>query len=251
MSRRVLETLTFLARSHPFVAKLFFQFSLPPLIQESSNIDLTRGKAVMVVDEDENEKQQQQEEYLSIKLLLSLLNQPLYLRSIAHLEQVLIVLLSTANIGHNCYQCLTHLFAMHFLLQLLNLFDVIIDNAESKPISSDEPGPSATEQVSGQIATLDAELNTGSGGTSSGADVKSSKADEAPKLSVRGSETELDYDNILRNLPQAELRLLCSLLAREGYVSDASMLYAIVFSVSVYQVSLFNTLLFTSMLSFG
>ncbi|KAL8096331.1 hypothetical protein AgCh_037334 [Apium graveolens] len=195
VSRRVLETLTFLARSHPFVAKLFFQFSLPPSVQESSNLDLTRGKAVMVVDEDEKEKQQQ-EEYLSIKLLLSLLNQPLYLRSIAHLEQ------------------------------LLNLFDVIIDNAESKPISSDEPGPSATEQLPGQTTRVDAEINTGSGGTSSGADVKSSKADETPKVSLRDSDTELDSENILRNLPQAELRLLCTLLAREGLSDNAYALVA-------------------------
>lgn len=83
------------------MAKLFFQFSLPPSKPESSNLDLSRGKAVMVVDEDEIEEQQQQQEYLSIKLLLSLLNQPLYLRSIAHLEQVLIFLLCIAIIVLN------------------------------------------------------------------------------------------------------------------------------------------------------
>lgn len=216
------------------MAKLFFQFSLPPSVQESSNLDLTRGKAVMVVDEEEKGTQHQ-EEYLSIKLLLSLLNQPLYLRSIAHLEQVLIFVLCTNIIVHNCYRCLTYLFAVDFLFQLLNLFDVIIDNAESKPNSSEEPGPSATEQVPGQTTTLDAEINTGLGGTSSGDDAKSSKADETPKLSPGGSVTE----HILRNLPQAELRLLCSLLAREGYVTGASMLSAIVFPVSFYQISLF------------
>lgn len=142
------------------MAKLFFQFSLPQSVQEPSNLDLTRGKAVMVVDEDEKEKQQQ-EEYLSIKLLLSLLNQPLYLRSIAHLEQVLLFVLSTDIIVHNCYRWLTCFFAVDFLFpfQLLNLFDVIIDNAESKPIFSDESGPSATEQVHGRTTTLDAEIN--------------------------------------------------------------------------------------------
>ena len=111
---------------------------------------------------------------------------------------------------------------------MLNLFDVIVDNAESKPNSSDEPGPSATEPVSEQNTTLDAEINTGSGGTSSGAD-KLAKADETLKLSVRSSDTEFDSENILRNLPQAELRLLCSLLGREGYVTCAVLSFLLLF----------------------
>lgn len=97
------------------------------------------------------------------------------------------------------------------------MFDVIIDNAEIKTNSSDDPGPSVAEQPSGQISTTDAEINTGFGGTSSGSDARSSKADENLKLSVASSKKELDSENVLRNLPQAELRLLCSLLAREGY----------------------------------
>lgn len=89
MSRRVLETLTYLARNHSFVAKILLQFSLPPPAQQDpENSDQTRGKAVVIVEENEVEKKQHQEQYLSITLLLGLLHQPLYLRSIAHLEQV-------------------------------------------------------------------------------------------------------------------------------------------------------------------
>lgn len=83
VSRRVLETLTYLARNHKFVAKILLQFRIQTL-------DQARGKAIMIVQDDETEKQQYQEGFLAITLLLSLLKQPLYLRSIAHLEQVVI-----------------------------------------------------------------------------------------------------------------------------------------------------------------
>lgn len=59
-----------------------------PSAPESSSLDVIRGKAVMI-DEDKIVKLQYQEEYLSITLLLSLFNQPLYVRSLVHLEQVL------------------------------------------------------------------------------------------------------------------------------------------------------------------
>ncbi|KAL8126457.1 hypothetical protein AgCh_013662 [Apium graveolens] len=195
VSRRVLETLTYLARSHSLVAKLFFQFSVHQSAPESSSLDRTRGKAVMV-DEDKIEKQEHQDEYLSIKLLLSLLNQPLYLRSVAHLEQ------------------------------LLNLLDVIIDNAESKSKSSDVPGSSLNEQISAQITTSVAEINTGFAGTSSGSDARSSKADDTSKLPVSNSKRELDSVDVLRNLPKEGLRFLCSLLALEGLSDKAYALVA-------------------------
>lgn len=84
MSRRVLETLTYLARNHPYVAKILLQFKfLKPTLQGSENVYRDCGKAAMAV-----EQNLQAEGYLSIALLLGLLNQPLYLRSIAHLEQV-------------------------------------------------------------------------------------------------------------------------------------------------------------------
>lgn len=82
VSRRVLETLTYLARNHPLVAKLLLELQLPqPSLMESPSSG--RGKAVMVVDEEH------QDGHASLALLLSLLSQSLYLRSIAHLEQVI------------------------------------------------------------------------------------------------------------------------------------------------------------------
>lgn len=90
VSRRVLETLTYLARNHPYVAKILLQLRLPfPVQQEPKDtVDKRAGKAVMVVEEGGLNKTEHQEGYISTVLLLSLLNQPLYLRSISHLEQV-------------------------------------------------------------------------------------------------------------------------------------------------------------------
>lgn len=90
LSRRILETLTYLARHHPNVAKILLHLRLPHSgPQERENSDRARGKAVMVVEENGQNNSHNQEGYLSIALLLSLLNQPLYLmRSMAHLEQV-------------------------------------------------------------------------------------------------------------------------------------------------------------------
>ena len=94
VSRRVLETLTYLARNHPYVAKILLQFKVPqPRLHESENLDKARGKAVMIVEKDMIEGNNNQEVSFSIALLLNLLTQPLYLISIAYLEQVMIYLL--------------------------------------------------------------------------------------------------------------------------------------------------------------
>lgn len=90
VSRRVLETLTFLARNHPYVARVLLQYKLPVRARGGPDkTDHGRGKAVMAVGDYDEGKLEHQEGYISIALLLSLLNQPLYLRSIAHLEQVM------------------------------------------------------------------------------------------------------------------------------------------------------------------
>lgn len=82
VSRRVLETLTYLARNHPNVAKLllFLQFPCPPT-SHTETLDHRRGKDVLVEDVE-------QQKAFALVLLLTLLNQPLYMRSVAHLEQV-------------------------------------------------------------------------------------------------------------------------------------------------------------------
>ncbi|TYJ35371.1 hypothetical protein E1A91_A05G232600v1 [Gossypium mustelinum] len=187
VSRRVLETLTYLARNHPYVAKILLQFRLPlPILQEQRNIDQTRGKALM--------NEVQLEGFSSIALLLSLLNQPLYLRSIAHLEQ------------------------------LLNLLDVIVDHVERKSLSSEKLKASSSEQVpASQISLSDADTCA----EKAPSDVESQlKAVDCSIPSTSDSSNECDPLSVLTNLPQVELRLLCSLLAREGLSDNAYGLVA-------------------------
>ncbi|XP_057442422.1 E3 ubiquitin-protein ligase UPL1-like [Lotus japonicus] len=196
LSRRILETLTYLARNHLYVAKILLQFRIPhPEIRKLDNVDNARNKAVMVV-EDEVNIGESNEGYISIAMLLGLLNQPLYLRSIAHLEQ------------------------------LLNLLDVIIDSAGTKSNSSDKSLVSTSKPSSGpQISAVEVDVNTGSGNLSSGAGA-STKIDDSSKPTTSGNNMECESQRVLSNLPQAELRLLCSLLAQEGLSDNAYTLVA-------------------------
>jgi E3 ubiquitin-protein ligase HUWE1 len=216
VSRRILETLTYLSRNHPSVAKILLQFRLPhPALLETENTDQARGKAVMVVEEYEMDRSEHQEGYISIALLLGLLNQPLYLRSIAHLEQVRWYF-GFLLLAHSGMLAEIVLHSGSFL-QLLNLLEVIIDNAESKSDLSDKSGESASEHTSGpEILASDVGMNRESGQISSGA-AATSKDVDSPKPTTSGAHKEFDTRIVLLNLPQAELRLLCSLLAREGY----------------------------------
>ncbi|KAI3860285.1 hypothetical protein MKX03_030966 [Papaver bracteatum] len=205
VSRRILETLTYLARNHPNVAKLLLQLELPRSpARELHGSDQGRGKAVMVMEEDDK---QHQEGDASIVLLLSLLNLPLYLRSIAHLEQ------------------------------LLNLLEVVIDNAESSSNTSNMTEVSPTEQPFGpEIAASDAGLNSDVGASSS--DAVPTKSETSKPSTPSHANKECDVHSVLLGLPQAELRLLCSLLAREGLSDNA---YALVGEVLKKLVSIVPT----------
>lgn len=89
---------------------------------------------------------------------------------------------------------------------------------ESKSSVSDESGPSSTRQPFGpQVSILDADaqINADSGSVS-GVGITSSKADDSCKPLAFCSHRECDAHSVLLNLPQSELRLLCSLLAQEG-----------------------------------
>ncbi|KAF7064261.1 hypothetical protein CFC21_070622 [Triticum aestivum] len=182
VSRRVLETLTYLARNHPNVAKLllFLQFPCPPTCH-TETLDQRRGKAVLVEDGE-------QQSAFALVLLLTLLNQPLYMRSVAHLEQ------------------------------LLNLLEVVMLNAENEvnqvKLQSSSERPSGPEN-----ATQDAQEDASVPG-SSGA---KPNADDSGKSS---SDNISDLQAVLHSLPQAELRLLCSLLAHDGLSDNAYLLVA-------------------------
>lgn len=111
---------------------------------------------------------------------------------------------------------LTYFVSVLLCFQLLNLLDVTIDSAGSKSSSSDKSLISTSKPSSGpQISAVEADVNTDSGVMSAGVDASNKVDDSKPTSS--GNNMELESQRVLSNLPQAELRLLCSLLAQEGY----------------------------------
>lgn len=102
-------------------------------------------------------------------------------------------------------------------LQLLHLLEVIVDNAQGKSDISDKSGASASEQPSGpESSTSDVGMNREPGQISSGVSTSSKDVDSS-KPTTSDAPKEVDSRTVLLSLPQAELRLLCALLAREGY----------------------------------
>lgn len=90
VSRRVLETLTYLAQNHPLVANLLLYLEQPDASKPQPDQHTERGKALMIDEESQPETvNKEMTANFPIVLLLKLLNQPLYSRSIAHLEQVM------------------------------------------------------------------------------------------------------------------------------------------------------------------
>ncbi|KAJ3671897.1 hypothetical protein LUZ60_007976 [Juncus effusus] len=182
VSRRILETLTYLARNHPNVAKLllYLQLSKP---NASEPADVGRGKAVIM----EEDKPESDNTAYVIVLLLTLLNQPLYMRSVAHLEQ------------------------------LLNLLEVVMINADQEAEGTEKPeGPEEKPAGSDGATPSDAPQtdNNNNNATETGASSSGNTGEEEAK-------TEKPLNAVLQSLPEPELRLLCSLLAREG-LSDSA-----------------------------
>lgn len=95
-------------------------------------------------------------------------------------------------------------------MQLLNLLDVVIDYAERKSNPSNEPGASASEQPSDpQVSSTAVEMNV----VSTAASGESSSSMQETSSDAVNEQTA---ESVLNNLPNPELQLLCSLLAREG-----------------------------------
>lgn len=189
LSRRILETLTYLARNHQYVAKLLLHLELPRQVScLPSTSDQGRGKAVIM----EEDKPEDKKGDFSIALLLSLLNQPLYMRSVAHLEQ------------------------------LLNLLEVIMVNAES---DSGVPAKGGTSPEQPSAPEGDAPMNVDPVGASGSGDAIPSKTEDNSSSSMP-LDSEISARSVLLSLPHGELRLLCSLLAREGLSDNAYLLVA-------------------------
>ncbi|KAG6478121.1 E3 ubiquitin-protein ligase UPL1-like [Zingiber officinale] len=187
VSRRILETLAYLAKNHPNVSKLLLHLVLPcspTSVPEVS--DKGHGKAVLM----EEDKSEVKTGAFAIVLLLELLNQPLYMRSVSHLEQ------------------------------LLNLIEVVIDSG----LSNKPEAP--TELQSASDIMQDTPVNADAVVSSAKEDIKSKKSEDSKKASTSGTNNKNNISDILLSIPEGELRLLCSLLAREGLSDNAYNLVA-------------------------
>ncbi|XP_042436845.1 E3 ubiquitin-protein ligase UPL1-like [Zingiber officinale] len=187
VSRRILETLAYLAKNHPNVSKLLLHLVLPcspTSVPEVS--DKGHGKAVLM----EEDKSEVKTGAFAIVLLLGLLNQPLYMRSVSHLEQ------------------------------LLNLIEVVIDSG----LSNKPEAP--TELQSASDIMQDTPVNADAVVSSAKEDIKSKKSEDSKKASTSGTNNKNNISDILLSIPEGELRLLCSLLAREGLSDNAYNLVA-------------------------
>lgn len=96
--RRVLEILNYLATNHSAVANILFYFE-PSLLPESFQkfTESKKGKGKEKVGEiglPQNSLGESEEGNIPLVLLLKLLNRPLFRRSIAHVEQVGLMILA-------------------------------------------------------------------------------------------------------------------------------------------------------------
>ncbi|KAJ0801926.1 putative HECT domain, ubiquitin interacting, UBA-like superfamily, armadillo-like helical [Helianthus annuus] len=190
--RRVLEILTYLATNHSSVANLLFYFD-SSLVPESLNLDKKDAKGKeKVVEGGEISLPVGSDGDIPILLFVKLLNQPLFLRSIAHLEQV------------------------------MGLLKVVVYTAASKLESQ-----SHTEQVEPEPTSQplpDNESANNPQGDSSSAEPRHDDKPAGDELSTSDDQKSVNIHNIFMKLPQSDLHNLCSLLGHEGLSDKVYML---------------------------
>ncbi|KAJ0477367.1 putative HECT domain, armadillo-like helical, HECT, E3 ligase catalytic domain-containing protein [Helianthus annuus] len=196
--RRVLEILTYLATNHSSVASLLFHFD-SSLVPESLNVTYhdkknDKGKE-KVVEEREISHPVGSDGDIPILLLVKLLNQPLFLRSIAHLEQV------------------------------MGLLQVVVYNAasklESQSTTEQEQAVASSQGPPGDESASNPQHDSSSAGAEPNHD------DTAVKdgLSTSDGQKHVNMFDIFMKLPHSDLQNLCSLLGHEG-LSDKVYLLA-------------------------
>ncbi|XP_076930173.1 E3 ubiquitin-protein ligase UPL1-like, partial [Bidens hawaiensis] len=186
--RRVLEILTYLATNHSSVADLLFSFD-SSLVPESLNLKChdkknDKGKE-KVVEGGEISHPVGSEGDIPILLFVKLLNQPLFLRCTAHVEQV------------------------------MSLIKVVIDTAalklESKSNTKQVENNGSASQPQGDSSSAGAEPHHDDKAVSDGA----STSDDQKSVNVH---------DIFMKLPQSDLHNLCSLLGHEGLSENVYLL---------------------------
>ncbi|XP_048235103.1 E3 ubiquitin-protein ligase UPL1 isoform X2 [Ricinus communis] len=191
---RVLEILTYLATNHSSIADMLFYLD-PSIVLEQSNpkcleTKLGKGKE-KIGDGGDSSKPLVNADDVPLILFLKLLDRPHFLRSSAHLEQV------------------------------MGLLQVVIYTAASKLECRALSGQATTslEKQTVSEASGDAQKDTPSEPESSHEDKPASV-----KLFASDGKRSIGTCNIFLQLPLSDLRNMCSLLGREGLSDKVYML---------------------------
>ncbi|KAJ4829060.1 E3 ubiquitin- protein ligase upl1 [Turnera subulata] len=186
--RRTLEILTYLATNHSPIANMLF-FLDPSILTESPSpkkLETKRDKGKEKIEDGGGSLTPLQDvDNIPLILFLKLLNQPLFLRSTAHLEQV------------------------------MGLLQVVVCSAASK-LECQTTANAQKQTVSD--ASGDVQRDPPLLGSLSSQEEKSGQEDKSatPQLSNSDGKRSIDTRSIFLRLPQSDLRNLCSLLGREG-----------------------------------
>ncbi|XP_048323503.2 E3 ubiquitin-protein ligase UPL1 isoform X3 [Ziziphus jujuba] len=194
---RVLEILTYLATSHTVVANMLFYFDYSNIPEALSSIDTgaKKDKGKEIIEEGSFSSKplgNTQDGDIPLILLLKLLNRPLFLRSTAHLEQV------------------------------MGLLRVVVDNAATKLDSQSQSDKETqnSQNLATDEACDDVKKDPSSLEPESNEDNKCVAAESSGSDGKRSTDTY----NIFLQLPQSDLCNLCSLLGREGLSDKVYML---------------------------
>lgn len=115
------------------------------------------------------------------------------------------------------------------------MLDVIIESARSKSSSSDRSQISTDPVLGPQISAMVVDVNIDS--ATSSAPEASPQVNECSKPTA-SSNKECQAQQVLCDLPQAELQLLCSLLALEGYGYDYDFRLQLILLSGIFSVCL-------------
>ncbi|CAK9145116.1 unnamed protein product [Ilex paraguariensis] len=187
--RRILEILTYLAANHSAVANILFYFD-PSLIPESSNqkyLETKKGKGkekIVELGYSSDSLGGSRKGDVPVILFLKLLSQPLFLRSIAHLEQVMGLLQVVVYTAASKLDCQSNSEQAVVSSQNLSGNETVSDVPKDPPLSE-------MEAIQGDLGAS-GELHTSEGQRSTNM-----------------------YDIFLQ-MPQSDLHYLCSLLGHEG-----------------------------------
>ncbi|XVE96691.1 hypothetical protein REPUB_Repub02eG0244500 [Reevesia pubescens] len=196
--RRVLEILTYLATNHSAVANMLFYYDpsilSEPLSPENSETKKEKGKEKIMDGDASKPLGSSQEADVSLILFLKLLNRPLFLRSTAHLEQV------------------------------VGLLQVVVYTAASKLVSRSLPDLAVDNSNSQNVLTTEASGDAHKDPPLSEAESNQEDKRTNAESSASKSHRNMDLYTIFLQLPESDLRNLCSLLGREGLSDKVYML---------------------------